>query len=245
MEHKEIEKYKLELRELNADPAVEYKKISCPSCIENIPADNININDKIAKCNHCNVIFSFQKEVLDFTTKEKIKQELIRPEGIDVFYFKNDLNISIEQPVSAVEGLLGSLIPIFAVFFTFIYFVKSDVPLLLPVITWGLGIYPLINLIHRSHHKIHICIDSRNLSITRRPKKFMKDQSYTSSDINQIYIKEIDGRYSVYMIVDGINGQKHIKLISGIDSISKARYLEQEIELHLGIPDRRVPEESA
>ncbi|MFT7450459.1 MAG: hypothetical protein ACI9VN_001176 [Patescibacteria group bacterium] len=32
--------------------------------------------------------------------------------------------------------------------------------------------------------------------------------------------------------------------MSGIDSMSKARYLEQEIEYHLGIEDREVPEES-
>ena len=49
---------------------------------------------------------------------------------------------------------------------------------------------------------------------------------------------------SVYMIVNSAMGQKHVKLISSVDSLSKARFIEQEIERHLSIPDRRIPEEN-
>jgi hypothetical protein len=63
------------------------------------------------------------------------------------------------------------------------------------------------------------------------------------NDIDQVYIKKKNGLNSIYMIVDNPTGQKHIRLIAGLDSISKARFLEQEIERHIGIVDRPVPEE--
>ena len=95
-----------------------------------------------------------------------------------------------------------------------------------------------------SKHKIHIGIDNRFLSIERRPKKFIQDKLYAINEIDQIYTKKLDGLNAVYMIVNGDNGQKHVKLITRLDSLSKARYLEQEIEKHLGIVDREVPEET-
>ena len=45
------------------------------------------------------------------------------------------------------------------------------------------------------------------------------------------------------MIVNGLEGQRHIRLIPSLNSLSKARYLEQEIEKYLGIIDREVLEE--
>ena len=50
--------------------------------------------------------------------------------------------------------------------------------------------------------------------------------------------------YDIYMIVNGFEGQKNIKLIPNLDSKSKALYMEQEIEKHLGIIDRAVLEET-
>ena len=44
------------------------------------------------------------------------------------------------------------------------------------------------------------------------------------------------------MIVNGAEGQRHVVLIPKVSSLSKAKYLEQEIEKHLGIKDRKVPE---
>ena len=47
----------------------------------------------------------------------------------------------------------------------------------------------------------------------------------------------------VFLIVNGAHGQKHVELIQSVNTRSKAKYIEQEIERHLGIPDRRVPDE--
>ena len=237
-------KYKQKLEDLMKQPSEEYKKICCPSCHAETPADNININDKIAKCNDCNIVFPFHAEVAGFVNPAKVKHEIIRPEGIDLFYFEDDLDITIQQPLTALEVIAVSLLPTFAILFTLIYFTKG-IPVFWPVAFWLPTLYSIINLINRPKHKIYLTIDDRNLAIKWRPKKFVKDRSFPIQEIDQIYAKSSPGLPgAVYMVINGVNGQKHVPLISGLDSLSKARYLEQEIERHLGIADRPVPEES-
>ena len=93
-------------------------------------------------------------------------------------------------------------------------------------------------------------IDNQNLHIERRPKKLAKDKTYAIHEIDQVYLKKDktwEGKKTtgVYMIVNSIEGQKHVELIKNVNSRSKAKYIEQEIEKQLGIKNRRVPEEDA
>ncbi|MFT4665030.1 MAG: hypothetical protein ACI8YQ_000382 [Polaribacter sp.] len=244
MDHKEIEKYKLELKEVPLESApADHRKINCSSCGNHIPADNININDKIAKCNNCNVVFSFQNEIASLLKREKTKQEVLRPEGIDIFYFQEDLDIVIKQPMTALEVIGLSLLPLFVFVFGALFF-KGKIGMMMPIITGFLSVILIGNLFMRSKHKVHLSVGRKFLSIKWRPRKFYKDQFYPIQEIDQIYVKNVAGQYTIYMILNGADGQKHVPLISGIDSMSKARYLEQEIEYHLGIEDREVPEES-
>jgi hypothetical protein len=244
MKNEPLEQYKVELKELDLDSPSAFKKIGCPSCEADVPAENININDKIAKCGNCHVVFPFHDEVADLMDSKKAKQEVIRPEGIDMFYYRNELDITIQQPLLVAEGMIAGFVPVFAALFIAIYFIKGTIPLAFPLVTSLISIASWINLFARRNHKVHISMDDRHLSIIRRPKKFIKDQHYRINDIDQIYVKGPAGMTSVYMIVNSAMGQKHVKLISSVDSLSKARFIEQEIERHLSIPDRRIPEEN-
>jgi len=239
-----IGKYKLELKNLE-EASSDFKKISCPSCHHDTPGTDINIQDKVAKCNNCNSIFSIQKQVDTLITKESIKQEIIRPEGIDLFYFKDDLDISIQQPPNELDIVLVFILPFIAIITTAIYFSSkgSSISPLIPTLFWALSLYPIINLINSKKHKLHIVLDDKMLSIFRKPKKFIKDQHFDARDIDQLYVKKNQHLYTIYMTINGVNGQKEVKLISNLDSVTKARFLEQEIENHLGIEDRRMPDE--
>ncbi len=244
MKNEPLEQYKVELQEVDLGQDSPFKKICCPSCEADVPADNININDKIAKCGSCHIVFPFHNEVANLVDSRKPKQEVIRPEGIDMFYYKDELDITIQQPLLVTEGMLAGFMPVFAAMFIAIYFLKGTIPLALPLVTSLITIASWINLYARRNHKVHITMDDRHLSIIRRPKKLIKDQHYRINDIDQIYVKGPAGMTSVYMIVNSVQGQKHVKLISSVDSLSKARFMEQEIERHLRIPDRRIPEEN-
>lgn len=243
-----IEQYKLDLKKLDKDSS-DFKKINCPSCSSETPAADINIQDKIAKCSSCNVVFSIETKVSSLLAKPVLKQEVIRPEGIDIFYFQDDLDITIKQPVSAGEIILACFVPFFTLIFTALFFFPknggSGPPAIFPVVSWILSGLLLANFINRSKHKIHIVVDDKMLSIYRKPKKFVKDKHFNNNEVNQIYVTKINHLFSIVAIVDGLDGQKHVPLIKGLTSFSKARFLEQEIERHLNIEDRGVPEELA
>lgn len=246
MARKTIEKHKLELKEVDVEDTSTFTKIGCPNCGNDVPAADLNINDKIAKCGNCNVVFSFKKEILDLNSAVQVasKPEIIRPEGIDVFHFEQEMDITMEQPISIPEVLIGSIVPFISFIFIMAYFAKDGAfPLWLTLTGSLVGFLSILNLLNRSNHKIFINIDDQHLTIRRKPKKFIQDQQYNVKDVDQVYIKNIGG-YHVYMMINSPSGQKHVKLVSNIPSLSKARYLEQEIERKLGIKDRRVPEET-
>lgn len=246
MDHEYKAPYQLKLKQLKDLAAKNYHDVSCPKCQENILGDGININDKIAKCDTCGVVFSFQKEISHLTKSQRIKQEIIRPEGIDIFQFKNELDFTIQQPYSVLEGILGGIGITFVLLFTVLSFLEGG-GFLFPILFFGLmSAYPIYSWITHSKNKIHINIDEKSMLVQWKPKKGKKDRNYDKIDIDQLYIKRSPntGYIGVYMIVNGIEGQKHVTLIPNISNKSKALYLEQEIERHLGIIDREVLEET-
>jgi len=243
MEHKPIHKHKVKLKEVPLDFEESFKRIACPSCSNNVPADNININDKIAKCNSCDIVFPFEKEIASLLPQQRMKQEILRPEGIEIFRYREDLDISIKQPFTILEILLMAFSPLFA-FPATILFADGKISWLWFVFWWMVVLTPYLALFYRSRHKVHVTINDKFLSVEWRPKKLIKDKQVKVEEIHQIYTKTTNGQHWVYMIVNGTDGQKHVPLIKNVGSLSKARYLEQEIENHLGITDKQVPEES-
>ncbi|MEM9822928.1 MAG: hypothetical protein AAF985_17745, partial [Bacteroidota bacterium] len=239
---------KLERLELNSIKKKEYRQINCPKCDRGIKGENINLNDKIAKCNPCGILFSVKEEVNQLMSPAKAKHELIRPEGIDLFYFKDELDISLQQPVTTLEGVLGGIGIPFAIFFTIAFLISADFKALMAALFFGLmSVYPIYTWMKRKENKIFISISDRFLNIEWRPKKGNKDQCYETEDIDQIYVRKNPNtlRYDVYAIINAPEGQKHIRLLHHLENLSKARYLEQEIEKHLGIENRKVLEEDA
>ncbi len=239
--HKPLEKTKLELKNLGKEFPKVFKKITCPSCDSDVPAADLNINDKIAKCGSCDVVFPFHETVANFSKQMLVSQDIIRPEGIDLFHFQDELEISVKgQPSENMVDI--TILSIATICFLVMemmlltgnFSVGWFLPLSLPVF------YAIYAHFARKNHLIQLDIDDQNLTIRWRPKKFVKDQTYSVHDIHQIYI---DNRHRLMMIVNGDDGQKHIKLLPKIGSLTKAKYLEQEIEKKLGITNRKVPEE--
>ena len=245
-------KEKLSLKDLKSHEEGVHK-ITCPSCATDVSAANLNIQTNIAKCTSCNGIFSFSNHVEKLSLQNKISQEILQPEGVEINRFRDELDIAIEQPVSALEIIALTLLP-FVLFAITSVFVKSVAPTVVAklglLIVWissiiGVIVYSFI----RKRHNINVHIDDQNLFIERRPRKFISDKVYAIQDVDQIYTKSVSSSatgkkgFGVFMIFNSNKGQKHIELLKFVSNRSKAKYIEQEIENHLGIPDRRVPDE--
>ncbi len=124
---------KLELEQIKKEFPKVFRKINCPSCKQDIPADHLNLQNSLAKCGNCNVIFSIEEEVKTVQTKEEMKQEVFRPEGIDLFYYKDDLDITVQQHIHGVDAAGLFLLPTIALFSILLYFAKG-IPILFPVL---------------------------------------------------------------------------------------------------------------
>ncbi len=243
MDHKPIEEYKQKLKNLSLGPKPEFKRIKCPTCDSIIHGEDLDIKDKIAKCNSCHIVFPFHQNISDLLPSKPLKQEIIRPEGIEIFQYRDELELSIKQPVVLIDVIPLIIISLFTFIITLLFF-KKGIPIVFPLTSWILLMFPIFNLFQRKHHKIFFNINDESIHIKWRPKKLIRDRKFLIKDIDQIYIKTIHGHNSIFMITNGPNGQKHTRLFTQIMSLSKARYLEQEIERHLGIQDREVPEET-
>lgn len=230
----ELYKEKLKLTEIHTEDEKSFINICCPSCSTDIPAENININDKIAKCNSCAAIFPFQNELNVFTTpKSTGDQEVLRPEGIDVFNFKHLKEIVVIQPAVGSDYLPHFIFPLpFFIFFMLSLIYTSPLYISLTLITLIIPIvFHIIYSKAKKNHKVHIEIDKETLAIMWRPKKMNADRFYNLKDIKQLYVKG----QQLYMIVDGMEGSKHTPLIPNLISFPQVHFLEQEIESHLGI----------
>jgi len=235
------EDYKSDYLDLNAQKGRKFERIVCPSCSQSIPAIDLNINDKIAKCSSCNSVFSFQETVLSML-QDVPQQELIRPEGIELFYFKDELDITVQQPITTLESITLMTFPFFTLLFT-LGWSKGKIDFVIPAIFGTIALIGILSIIFRKRHKIYITVDEDDLSIQWRPRKFIKDKKYNAKEIDQLYINKGMESYQVSMILNTEMGQKHVVLLPGLKSISKAKFLEQEIEKHLRIKNRKVPGE--
>ena len=245
-------KYKEKLELPKVEPESEVQKINCPSCGNPVSADNLNIQTNIAKCTNCDGIFSIGEQVEKLSNQNKISQEILRPEGVELTYFQDELDISVEQPWGTFEQIFMSFFPFFLIMITSA-FVEGISPS--PIAKAGLITIWLASIIGyfayffiRKKHKIYFHIDDQYLSIERRPKKFIKDKKFAIQDIDQVYIKSIVSSSGakgagIFMIVNDAKGQKKVELIKKVSSRTKAKFIEQEIEKYLGIKDRRVPDE--
>lgn len=234
---------KLELKEVKKTFPKVFKKVHCPSCDGEIDAGNLNLQNSVAKCGSCNVIFSIEEEVDKVKVKKEVKQEVLRPEGIDLFFYKDDLDITIQEHIQGLNAFGIFFLPVLSFFSILIYFTKG-IPVYFPVVFTIGALYFIYVAFNYSKNKTYIDINDRFMNIKSRPKKLKKDKTYVANEIDQLYLKyaaDGSGYYTIFMIINSIKGQKHEKLMT-VNTLSKAKYLEQEIEKYLNIADRKVPE---
>lgn len=220
-------------------------RLSCPSCEKPIDMEHININDKIAKCGSCAAVFSFEKEVKNLAqAAEKMEEEnIVRPAGVDKSYFHDELELTMKQPTRGTWIFFTVMSAFFAVLFYLVH-QKKGIPIYWPSGFGGLVIFFLYKFWNSPNEKVYLYVDEEYLSIQHRPKNFVKDKMIATQEIEQLYTQNMGAQYyRLFAILNTNEGQKHVKLITYIDSRNKARFIEREVEKYLGIEDRRVPEE--
>ncbi|MFK7770666.1 MAG: hypothetical protein AB8F94_00950 [Saprospiraceae bacterium] len=219
--------------------------INCPSCNAVPVIDHINIHDKIAKCGSCATVYSFNQDVKDLAlANEKVEQEIVvRPVGIEKNYFHDELELTMEQPTGG--GWIAMAIGMaFIAGLAYLVHLDKGIPIFWSTGILGFALFFFYKYWNKANEKIYTIIDKKFLTIQYRPKNLITDKVAVTEEIEQFYTKTIASNYySLYVVLNTPEGQKHKKLIPYIDTRNKARYLELELEKYLGIEDRRLPEE--
>ncbi len=242
-QYKPVEK--LELPKVKKEFPKTFKKVSCPSCSEDVNAENINLQNSVAKCGSCHVVFSIEEELASVKTKEKeeMKQEFFRPEGINLFNYKDEMEISLDGYVNQWDAA-GFMLFLGALGIGLILYFDKNMSILFPLISMLGMLFFTFRVINYKKNRIFIDINEQSLTVRHRPNNLVKDLTFLAEDIDQIYIKHSStqgGYFEVQAIINGPQGQYHKKLLV-VNTLTKAKYMEQEIEKYLGIEDRKVLE---
>ncbi|MFT6780489.1 MAG: hypothetical protein ACJA1A_000404, partial [Saprospiraceae bacterium] len=232
MEQNYKDKYKP--LDLEAIKEKDFALISCPKCSCNTPSANIDLSDKLAKCDNCNAIFSIKDKVVELQTVNS-NEEIAKPVGVDILEYNGQLELTLNQPPSLLHIISASLSPFLTFMFLGIFASKGIVFLASLSMAFAFAfIFSLVSLIRYKRNKIFVTATQEELSIEYRPKNFINDKFYSSEKIEQLFVKKDPHGLTLQMVVNESEGQKTEKLIGRFTDITKAKYIEQEIERFLG-----------
>lgn len=244
MQHQYRQKTKIKHADLpDLEQAIPSSKIECPSCSTPVSATEVNIHQMVGKCTACDSLFS----LLPMASKLQIDsqfhhEELDRPAGVEINYFHNEMEISIQQPqVLSIIALIFA--PVF-LFLGILIFYKHghNWALAMAIASAAVGGFGIRKYMNRRRYRTYVTISKHMLDIQHRPKNLVKDRSYSTADIEQFFVAGDPqlGGYAIFAVVNDIEGQKRQRIFGGLTSQVKAKYLEQELEKYLGIKNKKV-----
>jgi len=226
--------------------------VKCSECGSDIPAKDVNISDSLAKCDDCNNIFRFDKEI--FPEWKRGKPEMFIPEGLEVLKLPSELDIQFDWYNSQSKSGMG-----FRTFFTLVWNIML-LPFVLSAFSSGqyeillfasihilVGLGFIANLAATFINKTNVSVTKRFIEITQKPiPSFLKKNiKIPTSEVAQLYVTRYvssttngtpNYAHALYMITK--DGKKY-PLIKGMNKETQL-YLEQEIELFLEIEDKEI-----
>ena len=197
--------------------------INCPKCSCETTAANIDLSDKLAKCDNCNAIFSIKDKIVALQT-DTSSEEIAKPVGVDILEYNGQLELTLDQPTPILQILSVSFSPLLALIFLGL-FVDKGISLLIYVsvaFTFAF-VYSLISLIRNKQNKIFVTVTPEDLAIEYRPKNFINDKFYPAKSIKQIFVKKDPNGLTLQMVVNESEGQKTQKLIGRFSDITKCK----------------------
>jgi hypothetical protein len=125
---------------------------------------------------------------------------------------------------------------------------SQDAPwimLVFPLLHLSAGVFLTYYTIAGIYNRTIITVGQGKLSIQHGPLPWPGNRTLQGSEINQLYPEEViargrNGPQISYRLSAVSNDNKKIKLLSGFDSPDSIRFIERQVEMWLGIRDRRV-----
>lgn len=224
-------------------------KLYCTACNSEVPAANIDLTGKVAKCQHCNNVFSFAGKV---SYESQAAQERL-PIGIPKGF---QIQRSVEGFQIVRSWFTAAIIPLtffclfwngfMAVWFYIAISQKTYVMALFGILHGAVGLGMLYATIAGYLNKTYITIAYDSVSILHKPLPSLGQKKIPRQELKQLYSKDSmyhgkHGREHHSFSVQALTRQGQvIEFISGLQTSEEALYIEQEVEKYLGIKDESV-----
>lgn len=224
--------------------------IVCVSCDREIPAADVNINTGLAKCTACNAVFGIMDQVAGGVAGSRSPRgEVPMPKKITVEDLGGELRIVYRWFTPAAYFLIFFCLfwDGFLVFWYFIAF-HQNAPLMMkvfPIIHVAVGVGLTYFVVALFVNKTTITTGEGLLSVRHGPLAWPGSRTLNSDEIDQVYCIEklrtnndrVTRTFDVYLKMTDDDREK---LVSGLEDIQQALFIEQEIERFLRIDDTPV-----
>jgi len=221
--------------------------INCTSCQREIDVTDINLSEKIAKCESCNSVFSCADQLRELTPKNREMVDM--PKSIQVELNKSELTIT-RKWLSLVSFFMvpfcifwdGFMIMWFSIAFSKGIMIMALFGTIHGLVGVGITYFTIASIIN----KTLITVNDLHLTVSHGPLPWKGNAVLDSADITQLYCKQRTHRnknstsysYEVYAQVEGL--RKDIKIIAGAQKVEEALFIEMAVEKFLNIEDVEI-----
>lgn len=220
--------------------------ITCPRCSREIPATDISLENAIARCTECNVVFACGQGQAEARYS---KPTCAMPDGFTAVQDGPDFVLERRWKSAKAWGLLffcvfwdGFLVFWYAIAFT----VKGPLIMkLFPLIhvAVGAGVSYLTAALFVNRTTIRV--GAQQITVRHHPLPWPGEKELPRRELQQLFCKEKvnSGKNGVtysYDVVALLAGEKRSDLVTGLDEPNQALFIEQRIERQLGIIDKPV-----
>lgn len=156
-------------------------QLTCPTCGERIPAQQINVQQMTAVCPTCHEVFGFQSpHPPTRSSRRKAKQpEHLTMRDADVLRLSFRTNFRLDRSEAFFNGLTGSMIFSLAAMSTLNAYFLVGAPLIMPLLfaLGTVGMYYRLALL--LYNQTHIVMDDDTLRVSRQPLPSLVDDTRT------------------------------------------------------------------
>jgi hypothetical protein len=229
-------------------------QLHCKSCGKLVRAEDVNIDQAIAKCLACHAVFSFLDQVCGAQVAPRPAVPL--PTRMKVENWGSELTIMWRWYTHAVWLLLafcifwdGFLVVWYAAGIGLLTAGKGDgmiwVMLVFPVLHVLVGIGLTYAVLCTFINKTVVRVSMGELTVQHGPLPSAGNRRIFTHDLAQLYCTEKMHRHknscsTTYELQALLKDGEKLTLLSGLDQLDQALYVEQQVEQHLRIPDERV-----
>ncbi len=227
-------------------------KLRCPDCGAEVPADNINLDRMVAKCQVCNAVFAFGDQ-LGSGARSSARLPAPRPANVQIEQDGTELRLTRRW-----FGPVFIFLALFAVFwngFMAVWFGMAIISRLWPMALFGtlhasIGLFVAYYAIAGFVNSTVVRVGMGEIEVRHGPLPWFGNRRLETASIAQLYVKEVlrrqrRGSSLTYEVHAATRDGGHVILLSGLESSEQALFQEQEIERALGIKDLPVRGEMA